>query len=84
MFLMNQQIMHHLPIVTSTITDYIVSEFYFRTFIMKNLPQDIVTSLVLLAGVIGFINGEFIISSALFAASTYTSNIHINRKQKSP
>ncbi|QPK63384.1 hypothetical protein IVG45_21715 [Methylomonas sp. LL1] len=47
---------------------------------MTTLHKDILTGLVFVAGVIGFINGEFIISSALFAATTYASNININRK----
>lgn len=48
---------------------------------MRSLPKDIVTGLAFIAGVIGFINGEFIISSTLFAVTTYTSNVHINRKK---
>lgn len=49
--------------------------------IMNNLFRDILTGLVFIIGVIGFIEGEFIISSALFAATTLVSNINMNRKK---
>lgn len=47
---------------------------------MTNLQRDILTGLTFVTGVIGFISGEFIISSALFAATTFASNINVNRK----
>lgn len=40
----------------------------------------IVTGLAFIGGIVGFIYGEYIISSALFATTTYTSNMYINRK----
>lgn len=45
-----------------------------------NILAKIVTGLTFIAGVIGFIYGEYIISSALFATTTYTSNMYSNRK----
>ena len=45
-----------------------------------NILAKIVTGLTFIAGVIGFIYGEYIISSALFATTTYTSNMYNNRK----
>ena len=47
---------------------------------MNSLPK-ILTGLAFIVGMIGFINGEYIISSALFAVTTYTSNMHANRKE---
>ena len=40
-----------------------------------------VTGLAFVAGIVGFIYGEYIISSALFAMTTYTSNMYTNRKR---
>ncbi|MDD2762034.1 MAG: hypothetical protein PHH11_17295 [Methylomonas sp.] len=48
---------------------------------MNSLPK-ILTGLTFIAGMIGFINGEYIISSALFAATTYTSNMHGRHKER--
>jgi len=45
-----------------------------------NILAKSVTGLTFIAGVIGFIYGEYIISSALFATTTYTSNMYNNRK----
>ena len=48
---------------------------------MTNLQKDILTGLTFVTGLIGFFSGEFIISSALLAATTVASNININRKK---
>ncbi len=48
---------------------------------MNDLQKDILNGLAFLTGVIGFMSGEFIISSALFASTTVISNINSNRKQ---
>lgn len=42
---------------------------------MSRLIKHLITGLTFFAGIIGFVNGEYIISSALFAAATYTSNM---------
>lgn len=47
---------------------------------MSNLQKDILTGLTCVAAVVGFMAGEFIISSALLAATTLVSNININNK----
>lgn len=47
---------------------------------MNDLQKDILNGLAFVTGVIGFMSGEFIISSALFAATTVFSNINLNRK----
>ena len=43
---------------------------------MNNLSKHLLTGLLFVAGIYGIFNGEFIISSALFAITTYTSSIH--------
>lgn len=48
---------------------------------MNDLHKDIAIGAVFLLGLIGFISGEFIISSTLFAAATIGSNINLNRKR---
>jgi len=47
---------------------------------MTDLQKDILNGLAFITGVIGFLFGEFIISSTLFAGTAIASNININRK----
>lgn len=49
---------------------------------MKNLKNDILISLVFLSGIWGFISGEFIFSTILFAAAALMSNILIRSNTK--
>lgn len=49
---------------------------------MTKIQRDILTGLVFVTGAISFISGEFIISSALFAATTYTSNLCVSRNNR--
>ncbi len=48
---------------------------------MNDLYKDILTGAVFLTGLIGFISGEFIISSTLLATAAIASNVNINRKR---
>ena len=48
---------------------------------MNDFYKDILTGVVFITGLIGFISGEFIISSALFATAYIASNINLNRKE---
>jgi hypothetical protein len=48
---------------------------------MNDLYKDIAIGAVFLLGLIGFISGEFIISSTLFAAATIGSNINRKRSE---
>ncbi|MDO9270816.1 MAG: hypothetical protein Q7T96_17065 [Methylobacter sp.] len=48
---------------------------------MNDFYKDILTGTVFITGLLGFISGEFIISSALFATSAIASNINLNRKR---
>lgn len=49
---------------------------------MTDLQKDFLNGLAFITGIIGFMSGEFIISSALFASTTVASNININRKKQ--
>ncbi|MCK9622760.1 MAG: hypothetical protein M0R47_19770 [Methylobacter sp.] len=48
---------------------------------MNDFYKDILTGTVFITGLLGFISGEFIISSALFATSAIASNISMTRKR---
>lgn len=48
---------------------------------MKDLYKDILTGLVFIIGLFGFLSGEFIISSTLFATAAIVSNVNINSKK---
>ena len=47
---------------------------------MSDFYKDILTGIMFITGLFGFLSGEFIISSALFASATVASNININRR----
>lgn len=42
---------------------------------MNSIYKHLTTGLLFLAGIYGCLNGEFIIASALFAITTYTSSM---------
>lgn len=46
---------------------------------MKSIYKDIILGLVFITAVFGFISGEFIISSVLFATAAIFSNINSYR-----
>jgi hypothetical protein len=48
---------------------------------MTTKTKDILNGLAFAIGIMGVLAGEFIISSALFAATTLASNINMNRKK---
>jgi len=48
---------------------------------MSELYKDILIGAVFVTGLLGFISGEFIVSSALFATAAIASNINLNRKR---
>ena len=48
---------------------------------MNDLYKDILIGAVFATGLLGFVSGEFIISSALFATAAVASNISLNRKR---
>ena len=51
---------------------------------MNDFQKDILTGAVFIVGLLGFISGEFIISSALFGTATLASNVNLNRKRVKP
>jgi CheY-specific phosphatase CheX len=48
---------------------------------MSNFYKDILIGTLFIIGLIGFISGEFIISSTLFASAAIASNVNPNRKR---
>jgi hypothetical protein len=48
---------------------------------MTDISKDIAIAILVIIALVGFISGEFIISSALFAATTIVSNLKVNRKR---
>ncbi len=50
---------------------------------MNDFYKDILTGTVFITGLLGFISGEFIISSTLFATAAIASNVNLNSKQGS-
>jgi len=51
---------------------------------MNDLCKDALTALIFFIGLFGFVSGEFIISSALFATAAIASNVNVNRKRSKP
>ena len=47
---------------------------------MTDLQKDIVTGAIFLTGIVGFISGEFIISSTLFATAAISSSLSMGNK----
>ena len=47
---------------------------------MSDIQKDIMTGTIFLTGLLGFVSGEFVISSALFATATVASHVNLNRK----
>ena len=50
---------------------------------MKAIYQDVLEGSMFVVGIVGFISGEFIVSSVLFASAAVSSNMNLNR-QPSP
>jgi CheY-specific phosphatase CheX len=48
---------------------------------MSQLSKDILIGILFITGLVGYISGEFIISSTLFLASAIASNVKVNRKR---
>jgi hypothetical protein len=47
---------------------------------MNTLYRDILIGLIFVVGIIGFISGEFVISTVLFASAAILSNVYLNRE----
>ncbi len=50
--------------------------------VMKNLNRDISVGVLFIAGIFGFINGSFIISTVIFAMAAVFSNLHFDTEIK--
>jgi hypothetical protein len=48
---------------------------------MNDFYKDILTGTIFITGLLGFISGEFIISSTLFATAAIASNVNLNSKR---
>lgn len=48
---------------------------------MSDLHKDILIGTLFIIGLVGFISGEFTISSALFATAAIASNVNLYRKK---
>jgi hypothetical protein len=46
---------------------------------MKAFYRDALEGLMLMIGIVGFISGEFVVSSILFASATILNNTFVNR-----
>jgi CheY-specific phosphatase CheX len=47
---------------------------------MNDFHKDVLIGLMFSVGILGFISGEFIVSSTLFAASAISSNVLMNSR----
>ncbi|MEI7838969.1 MAG: hypothetical protein WCJ11_00540 [Methylococcaceae bacterium] len=47
---------------------------------MNAFTRDVLIALMFIVGIVGFISGEFIISTVLFASAAIFSNVHLNRQ----
>ena len=47
---------------------------------MTNFQRDILIGLIFILGILGFISGEFIISTIMFATAAIFSNIAVNHR----
>jgi len=48
---------------------------------MNELYKDLMIGVVFVTGLLGFVSGEFIISSTLFAIAAVGSNVNLNSKR---
>lgn len=48
---------------------------------MNDFYKDLLIGMIFTIGLLGFISGEFIISSALFASAAIASNVRVNSKR---
>jgi hypothetical protein len=48
---------------------------------MSHLQRDILLGIMFITGIVGFISGEFVVSTVLFASAAILSNILVRRKQ---
>jgi hypothetical protein len=49
---------------------------------MNDFQRDVLIGLMFLVGIFGFISGEFIVSTMVFASAAIFSNLAINRQRQ--
>lgn len=47
---------------------------------MSTFYRDVLIGLMFIVGIVGFISGEFIVSTVLFASAAIFSNVYLNRQ----
>jgi hypothetical protein len=47
---------------------------------MTTFYRDVLIGLMFIVGIVGFISGEFIVSTVLFASAAIFSNVQLNRQ----
>ncbi|NOT83309.1 MAG: hypothetical protein HOP02_00715 [Methylococcaceae bacterium] len=47
---------------------------------MNDFKADVILGLIFMTGIFGFISGEFIISTVLFASAAIYSNVNLTRR----
>jgi Na+/proline symporter len=85
----NKEIMNALIVLLSIIYAYRIVELQFKKtcsisyedLLMSDFHKDIFTGLLFITGLLGFIYGEFIISTVLFATAAIISNVNLNHKR---
>ena len=88
LYVHNKETIHELISPLSTIDIFVIvrSKYKKRFFnfnkdsTMNDLSKDILITVLFLIGLTGFISGEFIISSTLFAAAAIASNVCVKHK----
>jgi hypothetical protein len=54
---------------------------FFKDFNMSDFQRDVLIGVMFLVGIFGFISGEFIVSTLVFASAAIFSNLAINRQR---
>ncbi len=52
-----------------------------KVLTMNDFKKDLIMGLIFITGIYGFISGEFIVSTVLFAGAAIYSNILLTRRQ---
>lgn len=76
----NDHIVNETMRLYSTLqVSYFIFHNHQRNIIMTTFYRDVLIGLMFIVGIVGFISGEFIISTVLFASAAIFSNVHLNR-----
>jgi hypothetical protein len=55
--------------------EFLTTDLKLEDIDMNNFQKDILIGLIFITGILGFISGEFIISTILFASAAVASNV---------